>query len=86
MSGKLISKLPIDEFLEIDDLAIAISNNDFVITWYNRNFKELAAQSRIKGKSILNIFPEINKEQLTNKNEQFRIPIAENDLTILLNL
>ena len=70
MSQKFISKLPIDEFLEIDDLAMAISNNDFVITWYNKSFKELTAQSRIKGKSISNLFPEIKEEQLDNKNEQ----------------
>jgi signal transduction histidine kinase/CheY-like chemotaxis protein len=84
MSQKLISKLPIDELLEIDDLALAISNNDFVIVWYNKGFKDLTSQSRIKGKSILNIFPELKEEQLTNsKNDQFRIPIAENDLTVI---
>ena len=84
MSTKIISNLPINQLLEIDDLAIAISNNDFVITWYSKAFKELTSKSRIKGKSIFNIFPEIKESQLANnKNDQFRIPIAENDLTVI---
>ena len=84
MSTKIISNLPINQLLEIDDLAIAISNNDFVITWYSKAFKELTSKSRIKGKSIFNVFPEIKESQLANnKNDQFRIPIAENDLTVI---
>ncbi len=84
MSPKLIPKFPVNELLEIDDLALAITDNEFVIVWYNKEFKDLASQSKIKGTSILNIFPELKEKQLTNiKNDQFRIPIAENDLTII---
>ena len=84
MSPKLIPKFPVNELLEIDDLALAITDNEFVIVWYNKEFKDLASQSKIKGTSILNIFPELKEKQLTNiKNDQFRIPISENDLTII---
>ncbi len=85
MSPKLVSKFPINELLEIDDLALAISNDEFVIVWYNKGFKALSGQSRIKGKSLFSIFPEVKKEQLTKReNNQFKIPVAENDLTVIV--
>ena len=85
MSQKLISNFPINELLEIDDLALAISNDDFVITWFNKEFKNLSSQSRIKGKSLFSIFPEIKKEQLSSKaKNHFKILAAENDLTIVI--
>ncbi len=85
MAQKIVSKLAAEELLEIDDLALAVCNEDLLIIWYNKTFQSLIDQRRIKGKSFLNLFPKIKKEQLTDrKNGKLIIPISQNDLTIIV--
>ncbi|MEO8399884.1 MAG: ATP-binding protein, partial [Ignavibacteriaceae bacterium] len=87
MTDKLVSKYALNEFLEIDNLAFAISDNDYKIIWFNKNFKTFLGEGRIKGRSFLKIFKELKKENFSKieKNKSLTIPLTKKNQTLIIS-
>ena len=66
MSDDVLSKYAAEEFLALQNAAVAIANNDLKIAWYNQSFKKYFGAGRIKGISITNLFSISEKKILSN--------------------
>ena len=66
MSDDVLSKYAAEEFLALQNAAVAIANNDLKIAWYNQSFKKYFGAGRIKGISITNLFSISETKILSN--------------------
>lgn len=66
MSDDILSKCAAEEFLALQNAAIAIAKNNLKIAWYNQSFKKNFGAGRIKGLSITNLFSISETKILSN--------------------
>jgi signal transduction histidine kinase/CheY-like chemotaxis protein len=85
MLEKIISKYLLKEILDSDKNALAITDKDQKVLWFNQSFKKKSPNTRIKGKSISKIFnyPEV-KTLLSGKTRSFPLNIPNSEDTLII--
>ena len=85
MLEKIISKYLLKEILDSDKNALAITDKDQKVLWFNQSFKKKSPDTRIKGKSISKIFnyPEV-KTLLSGKTRSFPLNIPNSEDTLII--
>ncbi|MGB5846888.1 MAG: hypothetical protein WBH40_00280, partial [Ignavibacteriaceae bacterium] len=86
MSDDILSKCAAEEFLALQNAAIAIAKNNLKIAWYNQSFKKNFGAGRIKGLSITNLFSISETKILSNIKSQkpFVHPLAESNSNVII--
>ncbi len=86
MPSSIIAKYVPQDLLEDQSSPLAISDSNKKIVWFNKSFKGILGQGRIKGISITTLFNVPNqssKEFLNGKKQQFKnVPSVGTDLKI----
>jgi signal transduction histidine kinase len=86
MSDDVLSKYAADEFLTLQNAAVAIANNDLKIAWYNQSFKKYLGTGRIKGVSITNLFSISETKILSNTKSKkpFVHPLTDSNSNVII--
>jgi signal transduction histidine kinase/CheY-like chemotaxis protein len=86
MSDDVLSKYAAEEFLTLQNAAVAIANNDLKIAWYNQSFKKYLGTGRIKGVSITNLFSISETKILSNTKSKkpFVHPLTDSNSNVII--
>jgi signal transduction histidine kinase/CheY-like chemotaxis protein len=86
MSDDILSKYAAEEFLALQNAAVAIANNDLKIAWYNQSFKKNFGAGRIKGISITNLFSISETKILSNikSKKSFVHPLTDSNSNVII--
>jgi signal transduction histidine kinase/CheY-like chemotaxis protein len=82
----VLSKYAAEEFLTLQNAAVAIANNDLKIAWYNQSFKKYFGAGRIKGISITNLFSISETKILSNTKSKkpFVHPLTDSKNSVII--
>ena len=72
------------KYFETEKSAIAVSDGDFKIVWFNKSFKNLFSNKRLKGQSLFKLFGILDSLKLNRTETHFLpIPSLNADLKII---
>ncbi len=86
MSDDILSKYAAEEFLALQNAAVAFAKNDLKIVWYNQSFKKNFGAGRIKGISITNLFSISETKILSNikSKKSFVHPLTDSNSNVIV--